>query len=105
MPLSTTERVTRWRKNLKAKIVKAMGGECICCGYNKCNDALDLHHLDPTKKEFALRDIISNPKKWEVIKEEMKKCILLCKICHVEYHAGVRILPTEYKTFDESRII
>lgn len=104
MKLSSAERVMKWRRNTKEKVVKGLGGECICCGYNKCNEALDVHHLDPSTKEFALRDIVANPKKWDRIKEEVKKCVLLCKICHAEFHAGVRELPKEFKMFDESRI-
>lgn len=101
MTMTGSERVMKWRKNLKEKIVKAMGGECVCCGYKKCNDALDLHHVNPTTKEFALRDVITHPKKWEIIKKEMKKCILMCKICHTEYHAGIREIPKDYKKFNE----
>jgi hypothetical protein len=104
MSLTGSERVVRWRKNVKEKIVKAMGGECACCGYKRCNDALDLHHLDPSTKEFAMRDIVANPKSWVKIIEEVKKCVLLCKICHTEFHAGLIEIPKEYKRFDESRI-
>lgn len=32
----------------------AHGGKCVKCGYDKCMDALQFHHTDPTQKEFDL---------------------------------------------------
>lgn len=78
-----------------------MGGKCICCGYNKCTDALDLHHLNPEEKEFSMGAIRGNPKNWKSIVEEMKKCVLVCNRCHHEIHAGVTELPEDYAKFDE----
>lgn len=99
MPESGSARVKKWRKNLKEKIVKAMGGKCICCGYSKCKEALDLHHVNPKRKEFSIRDIMANPRSWEEVSKELKKCAMLCKICHTEYHYGLRKLPKKYKKF------
>lgn len=31
-----------------------MGGCCALCGYDKCSDAMELHHIDPTKKTLHL---------------------------------------------------
>lgn len=31
-----------------------MGGKCEKCGYNKCLDALEFHHKDPSQKEFQI---------------------------------------------------
>lgn len=61
------------------------GGKCSVCGYSKCVDALQFHHLDPTQKEFHLGE--SRGKKLETIKKELDKCVLLCSNCHVEAHA------------------
>ena len=64
------------------------GGKCEKCGYNKCQAALEFHHLDPSQKEFA----ISKVRKFSVsgilpeIKSELDKCSLLCKNCHAEEH-------------------
>lgn len=66
-----------------------MGGCCQLCGYNRCPSALDLHHLAKKEKDFTFGHVTSNPKKWAVIVEELKKCILLCKNCHTEVHAGL----------------
>lgn len=98
-----SEAVKKWRRKMKSNIVECMGGCCISCGYNKCNEALELHHLDPTKKEFTIGSIRANPRSWKIISQELDKCVLLCSICHKEYHAGVRILPNIFSKFDIER--
>lgn len=102
--MNKSEHVKNWRKSTKERIVKAMGGGCQCCGYNNCNSSLDLHHIDPTKKEFSFGKIIANPKSWAKIVLELQKCILVCRNCHGEIHAGVRVLPEVYSKFDEDFI-
>lgn len=73
------------RKAVKHTLVQEHGGKCEKCGYNKCEAALQFHHLDPTKKEFGLsvrglnRDI-------DILRKEAEKCILLCANCHAEEH-------------------
>mgnify|MGYP005855513707 CR=1 FL=1 len=47
--------------------------------------ALDFHHLDPQKKDFNLGIAIIQWK-WEKVKPELDKCILLCANCHRELH-------------------
>lgn len=87
------ETVKRWRARTKERMVQSMGGSCRVCGYFKCHDALDFHHLDPTKKDLALGGMRANPASWEKIVQELRKCILLCATCHREHHAGVLDLP------------
>jgi len=97
------EKVKKWRRNTKAKMIHAMGDGCQICGYNKCNDALDFHHLDPNEKEFGFGKLRANPQAAYKIANELKKCILLCSIHHREYHAGLIELPTEFFRFDQER--
>jgi len=66
----------------KVKLIELKGGCCSICGYNKCNGALEFHHLDETKKEFGLSKIMS----WENTLLELDKCILVCSNCHRELH-------------------
>jgi hypothetical protein len=58
----------------------------------KCKDSryyvLDFHHKDPTLKESAISNYYMSPKK---LKEEIKKCIVLCSNCHREFHHTQRI--------------
>lgn len=71
------------RKMIKVKAVEYKGGKCQSCGYNKCINALDFHHLDPREKDFT---ISGTSGKWENVKKELDKCVLLCKNCHAELH-------------------
>jgi len=100
----SSKAVKRWRDNTKKKIVQAMGGCCQICKYDKCYASLDLHHINPEEKEFALGKIMAQPAAWHKIVEECKKCILVCSNCHREIHNGVTSVPEIYKKFDESLI-
>lgn len=80
----------KYLENIKLKAIKYGGGECQKCGYDKCWRALHFHHVDPSKKEFAIFESRSGFKKvrnWEKLKIEINKCILLCSNCHTELHA------------------
>lgn len=62
------------------------GHKCEKCGYNKCDEALEFHHIEQSEKDFCISD--RNIKlDWEEIKKELDKCILLCANCHREEHA------------------
>jgi DNA-binding CsgD family transcriptional regulator len=75
--------VIYWRRKAKIKLVDYKGGKCNRCGYNKCIDALEFHHLDPNEKDFTI-----SGKSWsfERLREEVDKCILVCSNCHKEIH-------------------
>lgn len=81
------EHQSKYRDRRKQRIIDVMGGKCTLCGYNRCNDALDLHHLNPEEKDFevSFRPCIS----WDRTSAEIKKCILLCANCHREVHSGM----------------
>lgn len=102
MGKSRTEIVTDWRRRTKSRIIDSMGGHCQICGYNKCNEALELHHIKPEEKELSFGRVMSNPKSWDKIVVELRKCILICSCCHKEVHYGVTDIPTTYSKFDES---
>jgi hypothetical protein len=70
-------------------ILKVVGSySCKLCGYNKCKQALEFHHLDPTLKEYRIADLITH--KEDTIIKELEKCILVCANCHREIHYGLR---------------
>ena len=79
-----TDSVIRRRHKVKQMAVEYKGGECVKCGYKKCIIALEFHHLDPEKKDFAPSSNMNMS--WDKIKEELDKCILLCSNCHRELH-------------------
>lgn len=99
---SSVEAVTKWRNVTKDRMVAAMGGSCAICGYNKCNRALDFHHVDASTKDFGFATVRANPTSWKLIVEELRKCVCLCKNCHMEVHAGVAEVPENYPRFDEA---
>jgi Zn finger protein HypA/HybF involved in hydrogenase expression len=57
-------------------------------GCNKCGEKryylLDFHHIDPKTKLFQISQ--GGSKGWNKIEEEIKKCLLLCKNCHTDFH-------------------
>lgn len=56
---------------------------CAICGYNKCNAALDFHHVNPKDKKFSVA-IGTMGRSDNSIVKELNKCILLCSNCHRE---------------------
>jgi len=78
-------------KNLKKKCLDYKGGKCERCKYDKCVRSMHFHHVDPSLKEFSISDRNPNTnkngtKKWDSVKKELDKCILLCSNCHYEVH-------------------
>ena len=86
--------VIRRRKKLKRKAIYAKGGKCEICGYRRDISALEFHHLDESKKEFAISGN-GITRSWEKTKREIDKCILVCANCHREIHSGLLQLPDE----------
>ena len=92
------ERTTKWAKDNKEKrrkIVKEMRERrykeflkfkeslsCIICGEND-PACLDFHHLDESKKEYQISDLVLSKEK---MKEELKKCVPICANCHRKVH-------------------
>jgi hypothetical protein len=72
--------------NRKLALIQQLGGKCSVCGYNKNSSALDLHHVEPKDKSFALDLRSLSNRKQSKIDEEVRKCILLCRNCHSELH-------------------
>jgi len=98
---NNSQQVKDWRQKTKTRIVEAFGGECAECGYRRTNSALALHHLDPSEKDFSLGSIRANPRSWDKIVVELRKCVMLCHNCHTEVHDGIRMLPTNIRRFNE----
>ena len=76
-------KILSYRQKTKLKSLDYKGNKCELCGYNACKESLAFHHLNPKEKEFNLSRV---SKKWETIKKELDKCILLCHNCHSEVH-------------------
>lgn len=89
------------RQRLKERLLYIMGGKCIFCYYNKCNSALEFHHLDPQEKDFTLSTNANIG--FDKAKEEIKKCILVCANCHREIHANMLNVDTIKSSYDENK--
>jgi transposase len=88
------EAVTRWRRRAKLRLIKAAGGCCVLCGYDRHPAALHFHHLDPTQKRYTLSRA-GHTRNFAEAVEEAKKCVLLCANCHAEVERGMTAIPDE----------
>lgn len=72
---------------MKRLLVEEAGGKCQVCDYDKCLWALQFHHLDRKEKKFEIGS--KNNRSVAKLREEVKKCVLLCSNCHFEVEAGL----------------
>lgn len=79
------QKAARKRKAIREQAVAYKGGKCEICGYDKCPNAFDFHHIDPQEKDFTISDRMTS---FEAIRAELDKCVLLCCRCHREVHDG-----------------
>lgn len=66
--------------------------KCECCDNSEWNGnkiPLELHHKDPSQKEFRLGD--GYGRTFEDFLKEVDKCMLICANCHAELHYLERI--------------
>lgn len=84
----SSEAVQRRRDKLKLLSIQYKGSKCAICGYDKCIEALEFHHIDPNKKEFGIA-AKGYTRSFEKIKKELDKCVLLCANCHREIHSNM----------------
>ena len=85
--------VRKRRLEIRRKALDYRGGRCERCGYDRCREALEFHHLDSARKDFGISSR-GYTRSWKKIREEVDKCVLLCANCHREVHAGLQ-LPQE----------
>ena len=90
---SCNTKIRRYRS--KAAAVKYLGEKCKNCGWQGNQAAFQFHHTDPTKKKFIIGGVAN--KKWEFIKKELEKCVLLCANCHAVEHST----KNEYRFLQE----
>jgi transposase len=83
-----SEGVVRRRRRVKELLVAEAGGRCRLCGYDRYFGALQFHHVDPATKHFGL-SIRGLTPSIATIREEARKCVLLCSNCHAEVEGGI----------------
>lgn len=89
--MSSEDKVFIRRNARKIKAIVYSGKFCKMCKKNlyKSPWLAEFHHLDPKTKDHAMTDrfCIAN---WNIVREEAKKCILLCSNCHRETHYNIK---------------
>ena len=82
---SKPTRTPCWTSNEKKHRAVILKGEiCAGCGQRYEDCVFDFHHIIPRKEK---REALKR-QKWEVIQEELKKCVMLCSNCHRLVHHG-----------------
>lgn len=74
------EYVAKRYKRLRSEWIERLGGSCAACG---SRDNLEFDHIDASQKKYNIGKILSTHSKQKV-EEEMARCQLLCKECHLE---------------------
>lgn len=89
---SIIKAVAKRRKKIRQMTIEYKGGKCSKCGYSKCQEALDFHHIGG--KDFGISDG-GITRSWEKTRRELEKCILICANCHRELHSSLKLQPRE----------
>ena len=89
-----SEAVARRRRKVKETLVEEAGGACVLCGYRRCARALHFHHLDPETKQFGLGQG-GWTRGMSALRDEARKCVLLCSNCHAEVEDGIVTIPPD----------
>lgn len=80
------------RTERKIMLANTLGGKCQSCNYDTFIEALDFHHVNPKEKLFTISKNLSS-KTYEVLLNEVLKCVLVCCRCHREIEAELRECP------------
>lgn len=84
--IPTADRSAYLRKVMIKKAREIHNDECFICGYDKCSQALEFHHVLSEDKEFGLATKTTT---WSKYVKEINKCVLVCANCHREIHFGM----------------
>jgi hypothetical protein len=93
-PSNSLESQRRQKNKIRARnralLQEMFGRRCAHCHQAYPFSVFDYHHIDPTQKKKAISRMIPYASA-ERLREEAKKCIMLCANCHRLHHhpAGV----------------
>lgn len=89
------------------KYIEQRGGRCEICDRSFIREVYELHHIDPSSKEVAIR--ASNFTFGGRCHMEAEKTALLCANCHRAEHKALRegysLLPENYTTPSGHRVV
>lgn len=106
------------RLSSKLRYYKQLKG-CEYCGYNANGLALDFAHIDASTKSYHItksgpcgsgmgkmitrittgKNKERNKQRWQELKEEIRKCKVLCKNCHVVETYESKEMHNSHATF------
>jgi hypothetical protein len=98
---NNSKAVMKSQRRKKIFAVEQFGGKCQLCGYDRCINALQFHHIDPSTKKASPSYLIMRAS-WDIAFEELKKCILVCANCHAELHyedRDITVLAESQQTY------
>ena len=84
------QRVKDFRTRLKERAVYVMGGKCSICGYDKCQSALEFHHLNPEEKDFTFSS--NTNRAWSIVREELKNVLWYVLIVIEKYIRDIYLI-------------
>ncbi len=70
----------------KRRLIDEAGGRCTICGYRENLAALVFHHTEYTGKDFKLDMRSLSNRRFEAVRLEVDKCVLVCANCHARLH-------------------
>lgn len=74
----------------KRQLVDSLKTDCVKCGETR-KYIIDFHHKNPSEKSFEISDIFKRSE--NEVRDEIKKCVCLCRNCHGEFHHLYGIKP------------
>ena len=102
MATSNSKNVIKHIKKRKTDLINVLGNKCCICGFDKYQEALEFHHVDPKTKKFHIAS--TTTKNLEEQLNEIKKCILVCSNCHRGIHYGYENVPSNWQNFYNEEI-
>jgi hypothetical protein len=71
----------------RARIYRLLGRtRCVVCGSRA---RLEFHHRDPRTKKFTIGDSNNLRRPLAELKREARKCVVLCRACHMQQHQKI----------------
>ena len=101
---SNSEDVINFIHRRKNNLIKVFDSKCCICGFDKFQQALEFHHVNPEEKEFQICGSNAVTKALEKQLIEMRKCILVCANCHRGIHQGYYQVPDNWKSLFNEEI-
>ena len=76
----------RRRKRRRIDFVGDIRKNGVCSSCGRKDVFLEFHHSDPSVKESTIAHLVHHSRSMERLREEVAKCVLVCRDCHVRIH-------------------